>query len=434
MAKAGLSSTVGIGRIVGLTFAVIAPASSVFLTFATGFDAAGTGIVLGYAIGALINLAIMLGYAEVGSRHPEAGGDYSLAARALGRRAGSVYTVVFFVKGMAIPALLALTTALYAHQLWPRLPTTGLGFLILLAFVVLGSLDVRTSSTVVTAMVAMECLVFLLFLIAAVHQLHQPVWMLWHPMHRTSHGMLASTPARAWLRAAIAALYGLNGPQACLYYSEETDTAPKQFGRTIVLASLTTIFVELGAVAVGVLALPRLHGVGTLPLAAMVRANLGPTGGRLLLIAITIALFDTGLATLMSYSRIFFAMARDRQWPRPLNGLMRHVNRQGVPTGALAFLVATNVVVMALSGVHVLVNLGGSLLIIVYGGIAWAGLKTRFSAAPPPYRMPWWPIPPLLALGGLALLTFQLDRPTRIISILVLLLGLAWSSLAPQAG
>lgn len=423
MSHRRLSPSIGLGRLIGLTFALIAPASSVFLTYATGYRAAGAGIVLGYAVGGAVNLLVMLAYAEVGSQYPEAGGDYSLAFRALGSRVGSVYAVLFFVKGLAIPALLALSTAAYAHQLYPPLPLMPTAFSVLLALVILASLDIRTGSSLVTAMVGVEFLVFLVLLCTAVTHLHQPVWILAHPSS-------ADVGAEKWVGASVAALYGLNGPQASLYYSEEATTNPRRLGRTIFATALVTIAVEMSLVVAVTLALPNLTiASGTLPLTALLSKNLSssPWAWRLILFGITVALFDTGLSTLMGYSRIFYAIARDRQWPHALNRWAGYVDARGVPMGALTLIASLNLVVLGLSGVDLLVMVGGSLIIVVYGGVVVASLVGRVGRPPAPYRMPLWPFIPVIALVGLVFLASHLAPSTLIITGLVALLGCAWA-------
>ncbi len=431
MGHSRLSPSIGLGRLIGLTFALIAPASSVFLTYATGYHSAGTGIVLGYAVGGAVNLLVMLAYAEVGSQYPEAGGDYSLAARALGRQTGSVYAVLFFVKGLAIPALLALSTASYAQQLYPPLPLMPTAVSVLLALVILASLDIRTGSSVVTAMVVVEFLVFLVLLCTSLTHLHQPFWVLAHPL--SGSGPIG---ARKWLGASVAALYGLNGPQASLYYSEEVTTDPRRIGRTIFASALITIAVEMSLVVAVTLALPKLTiASGTLPLTALLSTNLSSTWAwRLILLGITVALFDTGLSTLMSYSRIFYAIARDHQWPRLINHWAAHVDARGVPIGALSLIGCLNLVVLGLSGVDLLVMVGGSLIIVVYGGVVIASLVGRVRNPRAPYRMPLWPYAPILALAGLVLLAGHLAPSTLIITALVALFGCAWAWLRAESG
>jgi amino acid transporter len=425
-----LSPRIGLFGLIGVTFAVIAPVSSVFLTYGTGFQLAGTGIVAGYVVGALLNLAIMGCYGEVGSQYPEAGGDYALAARALGRRTGSVYAVLLLVKGMVVPALLSLSTAAYLHTLAPGLAATPTAVGLLLLALLLSALDLRTSSLLVTLMVGVELTVFLLFIGVGVTHLQQPLAVLWHPVVNTPGG-LARVPSGAWLGAATAALYGLNGPQATLYYSEETRARPDQFGRTILGSAVATVLIELSAVVVATLALPSLspHAVG-LPLARVMEAGLRPTTRRMILGGITLALFDTELATTMSYARIFYAIARDRQWPGPLNRACLSLSRRGVPWGALVTLGSLNLAVTMASAVPILVTLSGTILIVVYLGIALSSLLTRLTRRPP-WAMPAWPLPPLVALVGLGMVLAQVRVNEIRLTALIVGLGVLWALLAP---
>ncbi|MDA8204616.1 MAG: APC family permease [Thermaerobacter sp.] len=422
-----LSPVIGAGRLIGLTFAVIAPATSVFLTYGTAYDLAGTRLVFSYAVGAAVNLAIMFCYAELGSRFPEAGGDYALAARSLGRWAGSVYTVLFAVKGVAIPALLALSCAAYLHQLWPGISPPLAAMIIFLLFVALSGLDIRTSSAVVTLMVSVELSVFVLFTIVTAAHIRQSGNVFLRP---TAHGPGAGW---SWLGAVPAALYGLNGAQASLYYSEEAVASPRRMGRTILGAAVVTVIIELTEVVLGTLALPHIEGIhGGLPLAGVIEQNLGPRAELVIVGGMTVALFDTGVATTMSYARIFYAIARDHQWPPVLNRTMSYITRRQVPIGALLVLAALNLTVLAVSGINLLVTLGGSLLIVIYLGIIAGTVMTRLRRDAPAYAMPFWPWPPLVALFGLILSLARLQQSHLALTGLIMLLGLAWSLVVPS--
>lgn len=422
-----LHPVIGLGRLFGLTFAVIAPATSVFLTYGTAYERAGTGLFIGYLIAAVINLAIMCSYAEVGSRYPEAGGDYSLAARALGSGVGTVYTLLFALKGIMVPAVLALTQATYLALLWPTLPLVPIALVILALYVGIAFLDIGSSSRVVTAMVAIEAGVLGWFVLAALVSGHQPFSILIHP--QMGAGPTTSPPATAaLLAAAIPALYGLNGAQACLYYSEETQAPPRAFGTTVLTATLITIVIELVGVAVATLALPRvtipMHGV--LPLLPMLRQGpLGPWGTTVLILGIFLALLDTGIATTMSYGRIYFAIARDGQWPAPMNRWCLRLSARSVPYAAILLIGATNGLVILMAGSGFLIILTGSVLLLLYLGVALAGLVTRVRTGPPPYTMPLWPLPPLLAVAGLLVLALQVGPQELVILSGLLLVGIA---------
>lgn len=422
-----LRPVIGLSRLFGLTFAVIAPATSVFLTYGAAYARAGTGVFLSYIIAAVVNVAIMFSYAEVGSRYPEAGGDYSLAARALGPSVGTIYTLLFALKGIMVPAVLALTQAAYLALLWPTLSLVPVALAILAIYIAIAFMDIGASSRVVTFMVLIEAGVFALFVAATLASGHQPLAVLIHPQRGEAPHATYPPLASLWA-AAIPALYGLNGAQACLYYSEETNAGPRAFGTTVLTATLITICVELLGVLAATLALPSLglpmHGV--VPLLPMLHEGpLGPGGTRVLVLGIFIALLDTGIATTMSYGRIYFAIARDGQWPGPFNRWCLRLSARRIPYGAILLIGATNLLVILIAGSAFLIVLTGSVLLLLYLGVALAGMVTRIRTGPPPYTMPLWPIPPVVAVVGLLVLALQIGPRELFILSGLLLVGAA---------
>jgi amino acid transporter len=132
----------------------------------------------------------------------------------------------------------------------------------------------------------------------------------------------------------------------------------------------------------------------------------------------------------MGYGRIFFAIARDGQWPPLINRLCRRINARGVPYGALLLLGVLNAAMIALSGVTYLILFTGSLLLLIYLGIQISALVLRLRGQVAPYRMPRWPWPPLVASAAALFLLVHLGR-TQLMSIAVILVIaaiLAWTA------
>ncbi len=429
-----LRPVLSLPRLVALTLAVIAPSASVFLTYGSAYAKAGTGVVIGYAIAAGLNLVTMLAYAEVGSAYPRAGGDYSLAASVLGRIAANFYTVFFAFKGMVIPALLSLTAASYIHMLVPTCPVSWLGLLCLTLFIGVAFLEITTSSRVITIMVAIEASVYLGFMVTSILFIHQPWSVLFHPLIDHGQGVVNVSWSNIWV-ATTTALYGYNGAQACLYYSEETKAQRKDFGKTILLTTMITIVVEFLGVLATTMALPHLgsDGHGAIPLISLFRQTAwGRRMAPLLIIGVSIALIDTGIATTMGYGRIYYAIARDRQWPKLVNRLCLHINARGVPVGALVFLAVLNASMILVSGVTYLILFTGSILLLIYLGIQVSALVIRFKGPAPPYRMPMWPLPPLVATIAIIFLLTHLGRSQMISVAIILLIGAVFASTDPH--
>ncbi|MGC8487025.1 MAG: APC family permease [Clostridia bacterium] len=412
--------SIGLGRLVVITLAMVAPATSVFLTYGSAYRTAGPAIILSYALGSLLVLLVMFCYAEVGSVFPEAGGDYALASHSLGPRAGRIVGTVFALKGAVLPAVLAGSASVYLHELFAGVPLTLTIAAMLLLILGLGLLDLKVTSRLMTTMVVIEVLAFMWFATTAAATIHLPAHV-GGPVVFHASGLWAPIAT-----AAVPALYSLNGPQGCLYYSEEVRGQPEGYGRAVVLVTLITMAIELLGVTLGTLALTALGTVSpvSLPLLAVVRHGLfGRVGQELLLACIVVGLFNSALATAMSYGRVYYAMARD--WPHP--GLIRrwigHADRRGVPRPALVVLVALNLGLVLAAPVNSLIVLLGALVMVVYGTIVVGALFVRRQVNTIPYRMPGWPWVPLLALLGLLVLLPHVPVAEMLVMAAVLGLG-----------
>ncbi len=413
---------IGWGRLLAITCAFIAPATSLFLTFGPVYRLAGPDVVLAYALGGAVSVLMMLCYAEVGSVHPEAGGDYALAARTLGPRAGAVVGAAFVFKGMALPALLCLGAAAYVHVAVPGLPMLATAAGLLALVLVLAPLDLRTSSGVVLGLVGLELLVLVVF--AAVAGSAVPT------------APVVVPPARGvgWLGVMGAVgpvLYAMNGPQACLYFSEEVVGSGRQLGRTILGVSVLTVAIQVGGAALGTLALASMGPLshGAVPLMALpTHAGWTRTALAWLPVGIGAALFDAALTTTMGYGRIYRALARDHLWPAPLNDWLAAGGRVapylllGVGNGGL----------LLVARLRDLVAPMGALVMLVYVAVAIAALVSRLGRRGIPFRMPAWPLPPLLALGVLGILVRFLPSRQLVALLGVLVLGAAWGYPRPE--
>ncbi len=423
-----LKPAIGVVQAVAFALAATSPTASVFLTYGSAWAVAGTGLVIGFLIGAVIAFGIALSYAEGASAYPyTTGGDYSIVAQALGRRVGSVYTSLFTFKGIVIPAVLSLATAAYIQAVIPTLPLAPTAVVVLLLVLVLSFEGIRVSSGVATAMVALESVVLIGFMVVAATHMHQPLSVLVHPVMSTGHTLVAATSAGI-IASVVSALFAFNGWEASLYVSEETKTNPRGIGRTVVVNIGLIVGLEVVAIVLATLALPHLslaqHSV--IPLAVVVRSSMGVVGATALLVGVVVATFDSTLASTVVYGRIYYAIARDGHWPGGLNRFFLKLNRQGVPYGAFVVLGVINVAICLMSTLTSLVIFTGALLMVLYLGVSISSFATR-RRAHPQFRMPWWPIPPAIGIVGILMVFSQLKLAALAIVLGMVAVGLVWS-------
>lgn len=87
---------------------------------------------------------------------------------------------------------------------------------------------------------------------------------------------------------------------------------------------------------------------------------------------------------------------------------------------------------------NTLVNLTGASLVADYAMIALAALVARLTGATAtsPYRMPWWPVPPLLALAALGYVFTQQTGLLLRTTLITMGIGLVYWAVVilPQKG
>ncbi len=184
---------------------------------------------------------------------------------------------------------------------------------------------------------------------------------------------------------------------------------------------------EVLAVLLATLALPQLSlSTSTvIPLAVVVRSAMGVFGATALLVRIVIAQIDSALASTVVYGRIYYAIARDGHWPEALNRFFLRLNRFGVPYGAFVVLGVINVIVCLATSLTNLVVFTGALLMVLYLGVAASSFITR-RRDHPAFRMPWWPVPPLVAIVGIAAVFTQQTVVAVAVVAAMVAVGLGW--------
>ena len=434
-------------NVLAIAVAAISPTTSVFLVYGAGLASAGTGVILAFIIGGLIAIGMAMSYAEVGSLFPSAGGAYTIVRKALGPVAGGVTNVLFLVLGIVVTASILVAAASYLNSLIPSLPVnwTALG---MMALVTLLSLErISPTSWVTGAMLVLELAVIAVFTVFAFAHPALSGNPFTHPVVATgSKGALVTVGAGALMVAVVPALFAYNGYDWPLYFAEESTKARRSLPRAVLLAAGIAIFFELAAVIGATFAIHNLGAAAAnaSPLSLIAQQVMGATGAKILLVGVIIAMFDTGLAGNLAYSRIYYASARDGMWPGPLNKFFAHVSpRTKVPTYGFLVLFVGNGILSIFTSLNNLITFTGVVIVVIYLLVAVSALVSRARAkdAERSYRMPIWPLPPIIAIVGVAIALSQQARRDLIITGVILAVSAAYyalrrrsaEALAPEA-
>jgi amino acid transporter len=150
-------------------------------------------------------------------------------------------------------------------------------------------------------------------------------------------------------------------------------------------------------------------------------------GGHRLVTIVTLALvvtfFNIVLAVLLEYARILYSSGRDRAWPDLLSRIVGRVH-PGTRTPVVATL-AIGVSALALTAVTdyaAAVTFASLTVVVTFALIALSALASRIRqpGLARPYRMPLWPLPPLVALTGVAVtVLLQTGRDLAIVATML---------------
>ncbi|NJD11464.1 MAG: amino acid permease [Gemmatimonadetes bacterium] len=358
----------------------------------------GGGVALGaWIVGGAIALAGAFCFAELGARHPRAGGGYAYLRDAFGPLAGFLYgwTLLLIMATGAIAAV-AVTFARYFAALVGAPPAsvtpTALAAIVLLSGI--NYLGVRPGAITQNLFTLLK-LAALVLLIAA--------GLLAAPAASPAAVVaVASPPPLALLRALgialIPILFSYGGWQQTNFVAEEMIEPERSLPRALVLGVIGVVVVYLLA---NVAYLRQLGHAGlaasAAPAADVLRHALGKTGGTLVTAGIAASTFGFLNLVILVSPRVYQAMAADGAF---LHALARLHPRYHSPGGALLF-PAGWAVLLTLSGTY-----GQLLDYVVFGDWIFFGLTAAtlfaFRARDPrptgsgTFRTPGYPLVPAL--------------------------------------
>ena len=400
-----LTRSLGIAGVLFLTLSVTTPASSAFVIVPGMLQVAGTGAVWATLLAGLVCVTTALIYAELSSAWPVAGGEYVAVAHTLGPGAGFVMLGVNAFGNMLFPPVAALGIAAILAHVLPGLPEVPVAIAVLGGATLVAVLDIRTNALVTGAFLLVELLALgVVVALGFAHPVLGVGEMLAQPMMPLRDALVPADLASVGVAASIA-LFAFNGYGVAVYFAEEMQDAARRLGPTVMIAVAVTI-VSIALPTVAVLAgAPDLRAllVANDPFGMLV-AQLGGAGlGTSVAVGIVIAIVNAIIAGILSTARFFYSSARDRCWGNPLDRWLGAIHpRFGSPwIGTLV--IGAAMVAACFVSLRLLLVVSGAGLVAIYGGMALAAIAGRRSgrSAHAPYRMPLYPLAPLLTLAAL---------------------------------
>ncbi|OJZ70168.1 transporter [Mycobacterium paraffinicum] len=386
--------TIGLGSMVGAgIFAALGPAAR----------AAGSGLLLGLAVAAVVAYCNATSSARLAARYPASGGTYVYGRERLGEFWGYLAGWGFVVGKTASCAAMALTIGAYA---WPS-HAHPVAVAAVVGLTAVNYAGVRKSAWLTRVIVSLVLAVLAAVVVAAF-----------------ASGAAGAEPLRpagttlgGVVQAAGLLFFAFAGYARIATLGEEVRDPARTIPRAIPIA-LAIALAVYALVAVAALAVlgPRRLGEATAPLVDTVRA--AGTGWLVPVVQVGAAVAALGslLALILGVSRTTLAMARDHHLPHALSAVHP---RFGVPHRAELLIGLVVAILAATADLRDAIGFS-SFAVLIYYAVANASAFTLGRDEGRPH-----PAIPSIGLMGCVLLAFAMPLSSVASGLAVLALGVA---------
>jgi APA family basic amino acid/polyamine antiporter len=410
---------------VGATATVVASmvGSGVFsLTGQFGASVGGDGGVLApWLIGGVLALCGGLSLAELGAMIPCSGGSIEFARRAFGARTGYLVAMVTILSGYLLSlAAVGLFLAEFVDRLAPGaldLRATA-AIALVLAFLSQAS-GLRMGFAISTALAAAKIGFVAFFAVAGLLVEPASPRLLAAAAPGTEGaappGLLSPAIGQATLMVSFAYLGWSTAADIAGDVRRPGRNVPLAIVGAIALVFLLYLGVNLAYLrAIEPAAMTGPDG-GPMPAIGSVAAGLlfGESAGRAMTAVIAVLLFSTMVSGTITAARILESMAHAGELPAPLG----ERRADGVPMRGLVATVVASLAALAIGSLGEILGLL-TVLVNVFSALSVAAvlvLRRTMPDAPRPFRVPLFPLPPVvyLALAGWSVAASALDGGLR---------------------
>lgn len=381
--------------------------AGIFQTPSLVANIAGTPTLMltAWVLGGVLSLIGALTYAELATTYPSAGGDYTFLTRAYGKHVSFLFawarsTVICtgsiallgFILGDYLTRLFSLgeySSAIYAA-------------LAVVVLTIINLVGLRGSSRMQNALTLIE--ISGVLLVAIVGMILEPA--------PAAAAATTSEEAGAFGLAMVFVLLTFGGWNEAAYVSAEVRGGHRAVVRTLVI-SIGIITLAYLVFVGGVL-----HGLGFEQLKAsqaigvdVIERALGPVGGQLIGVAVAIAALTSMNSTMIVGARSNYSVAQDWQVLRFMGQWQgeRHAPVVGFIVQAVIALLLIVFGALEKDGFSTMVEFTAPVFwfFFMLSGIALLVLRQRDPERPRPFRVPWYPVLPLIFVATCAYLLYS---------------------------
>lgn len=398
---------------------------------------AGPAVVISFVIAALIAGLSALAYSELASAMPFAGSIYSWANVIFGEFIGWIAGWAILAEYLIALALVSSAWSSYFQGFLAsfgfELPkffqasfnlTKGTGFdlfgaIAILVVGVLASRGLRNIAQIENWLVVGKIAVIIIFIVVGATAVQVNNWLPFIPHHQTGTHFGGITGIIA---GATQIFFSYIGFDTIAANSAEVKNPQKIMPQAIVgtLVIATALFVGVAAILTGMYPYEKFAGNAE-PAAWALRESGHLLTANLLSVVALVGMFSGLVALLIGGSRLVYSFGRDGLMPRQLAQL----DNAGLPKVATGIITAIAIILGGVFPIDMLANLvsAGTLIAFIVAGLAVLKLRKRADINHSGYKMPWYPVLPILAALAAFLLLCSLNTTAIYLTVGWLVIG-----------
>ncbi len=325
--------------------------------------------IFGYVFCGIMMAAIMLCYAEIGTKVTSSGGSYAYVEAAFGAfPAYIVNWLYFFGWGMIGSAALVNIIADSLSVMFPILSNTlprGIFFFLLISFMILVNIRGAKQGILMVKIITIIKILPLIALIVMGTGLIKAENLHWEKM--PSFQTFGNTM--------LILFFAFAGFETCLGASGEIKNPKRTVPWGIIMGGLLVlvIYMLLQTVTQGVLG-KDMHQFKDAPLAALAERIVGNKGATVLLLAAAISCFGSVFMDILATPRSLFAMSNDGMFPKFCGKLH---SKYATPYWAIVFYGGGIFLFSVLGGFKQLASLASAAILLIYLAVVLSTVKMR---------------------------------------------------------
>lgn len=389
--------------------------AGIFVLPSVAAESAGPASILSFIGGGLISLLAALSLSELSTGMPKTGGSYYYVNHSLGPLFGSV-------AGWSMWIGLMFASAFYMRG-FGQYVTNG-ALMVTLASLIMAAILVGVNYSGVKETGSLQNII-VISLVALI------LVFITIGFFNINLNNLTPFVSKGWgsVATAIGTLYvSFIGFEVIASSAEEIKNPEKNLPLSMIAAVLTPtiLYALVMFISIGVLSTPQL-AISRIPVADVATKFLGPIGAIAIIIGAIFATVSSANASILSASRINFAMGKDKiltNWLNRVHKKFRTPYRSIVVTGLVILaLIAVGV------GIDTLAKVAGFSYLITYT-LVHVSLVVMRKADPeqyqPSFKTPLYPVLPILGMLSCIAVLVMMEPLVIAIGSLIVLVGVAW--------